>query len=53
LAVIEIRNLVKEFDHGRVRAIDGVDLATKEVSTLVLLGPSQWVGCLSTQSMGP
>jgi multiple sugar transport system ATP-binding protein len=45
LAVIEIRNLVKEFDHGRVRAIDGVDLATKEGEYLVLLGPS---GCGKT-----
>jgi multiple sugar transport system ATP-binding protein len=45
LAVIEVRDLVKEFDHGRVRAIDEVNLATKEGEYLVLLGPS---GCGKT-----
>src|SRR5687768_11414381 len=45
MAVIEVRDLVKEFDHGRVRAIDGVSLATKEGEYLVLLGPS---GCGKT-----
>jgi multiple sugar transport system ATP-binding protein len=55
MAVVEVRNLVKEFDggvafgrrrsHGRVRAIDGIDLATEEGEYLVLLGPS---GCGKT-----
>ena len=45
MAVVEVRDLVKEFDHGKVRAIDGVDLATKEGEYLVLLGPS---GCGKT-----
>ena len=45
MAVIEVRDLVKEFDHGRVRAIDRVDLATKEGEYLVLVGPS---GCGKT-----
>jgi multiple sugar transport system ATP-binding protein len=49
LAVIEVRDLVKEFPsgrgHGPVRAIDGVSLATKEGEYLVLLGPS---GCGKT-----
>jgi ABC-type sugar transport system ATPase subunit len=45
LAIIEVRGLVKEFDHGRVRAIDGVDLTTEEGEYLVLLGPS---GCGKT-----
>jgi ABC-type sugar transport system ATPase subunit len=53
-AVVEVKDLVKEFDggHGRrargrggVRAIDGVDLATEEGEYLVLLGPS---GCGKT-----
>jgi multiple sugar transport system ATP-binding protein len=45
MAVVEVRNLVKTFDHGRVRAIDGVDLATERGEYLVLLGPS---GCGKT-----
>jgi ABC-type sugar transport system ATPase subunit len=45
MAVVEVRNLVKEFDSGKVRAVDGVDLATKEGEYLVLLGPS---GCGKT-----
>jgi ABC-type sugar transport system ATPase subunit len=43
--VVETRNLVKEYDGGRVRAIDGIDLATDEGEYLVLLGPS---GCGKT-----
>jgi len=45
MAVVEVRNLHKDFDAGRVRAIDGVDLATAEGEYLVLLGPS---GCGKT-----
>jgi len=49
VAVIEVRDLVKEFHsggrHGAVRAIDGVSLATEEGEYLVLLGPS---GCGKT-----
>ena len=57
MAVVEVRNLVKEFDGagGRrrrrsparrgVRAVDGVDLRTEEGEYLVLLGPS---GCGKT-----
>jgi len=45
MAVVELRQLVKEFDAGRVRAVDGVDLATEEGEYLVLLGPS---GCGKT-----
>jgi multiple sugar transport system ATP-binding protein len=45
MAVVEVRELVKTFDHGRVRAIDGVDLATERGEYLVLLGPS---GCGKT-----
>ncbi|MCW6009442.1 ABC transporter ATP-binding protein [Micromonospora sp. CPCC 205371] len=43
MAVVEVRNLVKQFDG--VRAVDGVDLATEEGEYLVLLGPS---GCGKT-----
>jgi multiple sugar transport system ATP-binding protein len=43
--VVEVKKLVKEFDGGRVRAVDGVDLATEEGEYLVLLGPS---GCGKT-----
>ncbi|MDN5933649.1 MAG: ATP-binding cassette domain-containing protein, partial [Pseudonocardia sp.] len=35
----------KTYDRGRVRAIDGVNLATEEGEYLVLLGPS---GCGKT-----
>jgi multiple sugar transport system ATP-binding protein len=42
---VEIRNLTKHFDHGGVRAVDGVDIATAEGEYLVLLGPS---GCGKT-----
>jgi multiple sugar transport system ATP-binding protein len=52
MAVVEVKDLVKEFDHvglgrgrGGVRALDGVDLATEEGEYLVLLGPS---GCGKT-----
>ncbi|WP_117210699.1 ABC transporter ATP-binding protein [Allorhizocola rhizosphaerae] len=45
MAIVEVRNLTKEFDGGKVRAVDGVDLATKEGEYLVLLGPS---GCGKT-----
>jgi len=42
---VEVRDLVKQYDGGRVHAIDGVDLATEEGEYLVLLGPS---GCGKT-----
>ena len=45
MATVEVRDLQKHFDGGRVRAIDGVDLATGEGEYLVLLGPS---GCGKT-----
>ena len=49
MAVVEVRNLTKNFDggrgHGHVRAIDGINLATAEGEYLVLLGPS---GCVKT-----
>jgi multiple sugar transport system ATP-binding protein len=45
MAVVEVRNLRKHFDGGKVHAIDGVDLATAEGEYLVLLGPS---GCGKT-----
>ncbi|MGH3681674.1 MAG: ABC transporter ATP-binding protein [Natronosporangium sp.] len=45
MAAVEVIELVKTFDHGRVRAIDGVDLATEQGEYLVLLGPS---GCGKT-----
>jgi multiple sugar transport system ATP-binding protein len=45
MSVVEVRNLRKDFDSGRVRAIDGVDLATAEGEYLALLGPS---GCGKT-----
>jgi multiple sugar transport system ATP-binding protein len=49
MAVVEVRRLVKEYasgsQMGKVRAVDGVDLATKEGEYLVLLGPS---GCGKT-----
>jgi ABC-type sugar transport system ATPase subunit len=43
--VVELRNLRKQFDGGRVHALDGIDLATAEGEYLVLLGPS---GCGKT-----
>ncbi|HYJ71750.1 MAG TPA: ABC transporter ATP-binding protein, partial [Actinomycetota bacterium] len=43
--VVEVRGLVKQFDGGRVHAVDGIDLATEEGEYLVLLGPS---GCGKT-----
>jgi ABC-type sugar transport system ATPase subunit len=45
MAVVEVRGLHKDFDSGRVHAIDGIDLATTEGEYLVLLGPS---GCGKT-----
>ena len=45
MAVVEVKELVKTFEHGKVRAIDGVDLATEQGEYLVLLGPS---GCGKT-----
>jgi multiple sugar transport system ATP-binding protein len=43
--VVELRGLVKQFEGGRVAAVNGVDLATEEGEYLVLLGPS---GCGKT-----
>ena len=45
VTVVEVRGLVKQFDGGRVHAVDGIDLATEEGEYLVLLGPS---GCGKT-----
>src|SRR6266540_1902505 len=45
MSVVEVRGLRKDFDSGRVHAIDGIDLATTEGEYLVLLGPS---GCGKT-----
>jgi multiple sugar transport system ATP-binding protein len=42
---VEMRNLKKHFDHGGIRAVDGVDIQTEEGEYLVLLGPS---GCGKT-----
>ncbi|WP_410479269.1 ATP-binding cassette domain-containing protein [Pseudonocardia sp. H11422] len=50
MAVVEVRDLRTYFDGGRVRAIDGVDLATGEGEYLVLLGPS---GCGKTTLLSP
>ena len=43
--VVEVRGLKKHFEKGDVRAVDGVDIATREGEYLVLLGPS---GCGKT-----
>ena len=43
MATVETRDIKKHF--GGVRAVDGVDLSTKEGEFLVLLGPS---GCGKT-----
>jgi ABC-type sugar transport system ATPase subunit len=45
VAVVEVRDLVKQFDGGKVRAIDGVNLTAAHGEYLVLLGPS---GCGKT-----
>ena len=45
MAVVEVRELVKHYDGGRVHAINGVDLAAADGEYLVLLGPS---GCGKT-----
>ncbi|HEU4426700.1 MAG TPA: ABC transporter ATP-binding protein [Pilimelia sp.] len=45
MAVVEVRELTKHYDGGRVHAIDGVDLAADDREYLVLLGPS---GCGKT-----
>jgi multiple sugar transport system ATP-binding protein len=45
VSTVEVTELRKSFDSGRVHAIDGVDLATGEGEYLVLLGPS---GCGKT-----
>jgi ABC-type sugar transport system ATPase subunit len=42
---VEVRDLVKMYEGGKVAAIDGIDLATEEGEYLVLLGPS---GCGKT-----
>jgi multiple sugar transport system ATP-binding protein len=43
--VVEVRGLKKHFEAGDVRAVDGVDIATRAGEYLVLLGPS---GCGKT-----
>ncbi|MGH2686765.1 MAG: ABC transporter ATP-binding protein [Actinomycetota bacterium] len=42
---VEVRKLRTYFDHGHIRAVDGVDIRTGEGEYLVLLGPS---GCGKT-----
>ncbi len=38
--MVAIRGLVKTFDHGRIRAVDGVDLVVPRGGVTVLVGPS-------------
>jgi ABC-type sugar transport system ATPase subunit len=45
MAVVEVKDLVKDYDGGKVRAINQVNLATETGEYLVLLGPS---GCGKT-----
>jgi multiple sugar transport system ATP-binding protein len=45
MSTVQVRDLHKHFDGGRVRAIDGVDVTTDDGEYLVLLGPS---GCGKT-----
>jgi len=45
VAVVEVRDLIKQFDGGKVHAIDGVNLTAGDGEYLVLLGPS---GCGKT-----
>ncbi|MGH3758384.1 ABC transporter ATP-binding protein [Actinophytocola sp.] len=45
MAVVEVLELTKDFDGGKVHAIDGVSLAAGDGEYLVLLGPS---GCGKT-----
>ena len=45
MSTVEVRNLQKHFDGGRVHAIDGIDLSIGDGEYLVLLGPS---GCGKT-----
>ena len=42
---VEVRGLTKVYRHGGTRAVDGVDIKTREGESLVLLGPS---GCGKT-----
>jgi multiple sugar transport system ATP-binding protein len=42
---VEVRGLTKQFHGGELRAVDGVDIRTREGEYLVLLGPS---GCGKT-----
>src|SRR5829696_7080866 len=42
---VEVRGLKKQYHHGDVHAVDGVDIQTREGEYLVLLGPS---GCGKT-----
>ena len=46
--MIEVTELVKSFDGGRVRAVDGVSFSVPPGSVLTLLGPS---GCGKTTTM--
>ncbi len=38
--VVEVENLVKTFDNGRVRALDGVSFSVPEGQLLVIIGLS-------------
>src|SRR5918995_2171582 len=42
---VEVRGLTKQYHGGQLRAVDGVDIQTREGEYLVLLGPS---GCGKT-----
>jgi ABC-type sugar transport system ATPase subunit len=45
MKTVEVQGIVKMFDGGRVKALDGIDLSTAQGEYLVLLGPS---GCGKT-----
>jgi len=58
--VVEIKNLIKRYDNGRIKAINGIDLEIKEGEFVSIIGPSgsgkstllNMIGALDTADEG-
>ena len=58
--VVEIKNLIKRYDNGRIKALNGIDLEIREGEFVSIIGPSgsgkstllNMIGALDTADEG-